>query len=183
MSHTMESIHISHVLSCGEDAFWRLALDEAFSRTLYLDVLGYQAWEQVSFEETPIMVRRVTRLTPPRLELPGVLKKLARTGIAYEQVEVLDRAARRMQTEITPRSFRDRITIRSTTHTEALDAGACKRVCAATVTARIFPVSGLVEKQIAASMERAYARSAEYVNEHVGQTGARSGAARRPDDE
>jgi hypothetical protein len=177
----METIHLSHVLSCSEDTFWRLALDEAFSRTLYLEVLGYQRWEQVSFEETPVMIRRVTHLTPPKLDLPGVLKKLARTGVSYEQVEVLDRSARRMQTEIMPRSFRDRITIHATTRTEALEAGACRRVFEATLAARIFPVGGLVEKQIAAGMERAYARSAAYVNEYVGQASARSGAPREPD--
>lgn len=172
----METIHISHVLSCSEDTFWSLALDEAFSRALYLDVLGYRDWKQVSVEETPVMIRRVTHMTPPQLDLPGVLKKIARTGISYEQVEVFDRSARRMQTDITPRSFRDRITIRSTTHTEGLDAGTCKRVCAATLAAKIFPVGGLVEKQIAAGMVRAYARSAEYVDEYVGQRSARAGA-------
>ena len=179
----METIHLSHVLSCSEDTFWSLALDQAFTRTLYLDVLGYQGWQQVSFEETPAVIRRVTHLTPPRLDLPGVLKKIARTGISYEQVEVFDRSARRMQTEITPRNFRNQITIRSTTHTEGLDAGTCKRVFAATLAARIFPVSGLVERQIAASMERAYARSAEYVDVYGGPASARAGAAQRPDNE
>jgi hypothetical protein len=176
----METIHMSHVLSCSEDTFWSLVLDEAFSRTLYREILGYQDWAQVAFEQTHDMVRRVTHLTPPRLELPGVLRKLAKTGISYEQVEVLDRAARRMQTEITPRSFRDRISIRSTTHTERLEDGACKRVCAATLAARMFPVGGLVEKQIASSMERAYQRSAEYVGEYA-KTRAPTGAAQLPD--
>jgi hypothetical protein len=175
----METIHISEVIACSEDTFWRLVLDETFSRTLYLDVLGYQDWKQVAFEETPVMIRRVTHLMPPMLELPGVLKKLARAGISYEQEEVFDRAARRLQTEITPRNFRDRVNIRSTTHTEGLAAGTCKRVCAATLAARIFPVSGLVEKQIAASMERAYRRSAEYIGEYAEET--RSGAVQRPD--
>jgi hypothetical protein len=173
----METININHVLSCSEDTFWNLAMDEEFTRTLYLDALGYQAWEQVSCEKTAALIRRVTHLVPPMLDLPSVLKKIAKSGISYEQVEVFDRAAGRLETELTPSNFRDRVTIRSTTHTEGLGAETCKRMCTATVVARIFPVSGLVERQIAAGMVRAYQRSAEYIDVYVQKRRASSSGA------
>jgi hypothetical protein len=158
----MAEARIEHVFPCTEDAFWKVFFDPAYNNELFLKVLGFESWNQVSLQETDARIERVVDAVPKLGDLPGPLKKLAEGGVGYREKNSLDRKAKRMIVTIEPTTMRDKLSISGVMHTEAVGDGQCRRIYEQTVTAKVFAVGGLIESRILSDVKASYDKAAEF---------------------
>lgn len=167
MVSPMTATTIRHDFDCDPDTYWRaLFLDDEFNRRLYLEHLGFEAWELLSHREDGDSIERSVRIVPTTGSLPAPLKKLASGGIGYREEGRLDRAANRYSFRVVPNSMPDKLDIRGRMFTEPRGSGIA-RVIELEVKAKLFGVGGLVEKQIIQDTEKSYDRAYDYMRRHL----------------
>src|SRR5262245_47232622 len=83
----MKTVTGSSVLPCTPEMFWKVFLDEKFTRTLFLEVLGYRELTVLELTDSSRKLHVV-----PKINLPGPLQKLVGDSFAYEEHGTLDRA-------------------------------------------------------------------------------------------
>ena len=152
------------VLPCTPEVFWRVFLEEAYTRALFLDELKFKDFTLIELGEASRKLRAV-----PKLNLPAVLEKLVGDSFAYEEHGTLDRAKnewtwRMVQpAKLDPKSKqrKEMVTTRGTIRVEAAGEGQCRRSDEVTVEAKLFGVGGIiestVEKEIRASWSKEFA--------------------------
>jgi hypothetical protein len=146
----MKTITSSIELACTPDTFWRVYLDPAYLRALYLDALGYNAFEVMDAAGDARKIRIV-----PKLNLPGPLQKLvgARNEWQFRMVQPdkLDPGAK---------AKKDMISTQGTIRVEAVGSDRCRRNDEVVIEANVFGLGGLIEG--AAEKETRAARDKEY---------------------
>lgn len=161
----MGQARIEHVYGCDEEAFWnRIVWNYDFNRSLYLEHLGFERWEEVERTDGDDENRRAVEVVPPKPDLPAVLAKLVKGGLGYRQEDVLDKRAGVMRSRITTHSS-DKIHIRGETRTEPASDGKIRRIFTVDVDVKIFGVSGIAEKRVLDEMRKGYDAGAKYANE------------------
>lgn len=134
-------------LACSPEAFWRIYLDPAYVKALYLDELRYKACEVLEISETARKLRVV-----PRLNLPGPIEALIGDGFAYEDHGTLDRATATWTWQmVQPRELapgakarKDVVRTSGTLRVVATPDG-CRRTDDLTIEAKVFGIGGLIE--------------------------------------
>jgi hypothetical protein len=163
----MPTVHIEHVYHCSEQRFWQLFFDEQFNQQLFRNGLGFPHYEQLSFEETPDEIRRVTSVMPRVGQLPSALKKVIGEGIGYREHGVFNKRRQRFAIRVVSNKMPDRLTVEGVLFTQPLSESSCRRLFDGTVEARIFGVAGLLEKRLIADLQASYADSADFTNRYL----------------
>jgi hypothetical protein len=163
----MPTVHIKHVYNCSEQRFWKLFFDDQFNQQLFRDGLGFPHYEQLSFEETPDEIRRVTSVMPKVGQLPSALKKVIGEGIGYREHGVFNKESQRFALRVVANKIPDRLTVEGVLFTQPLGESSCRRLFDATVEARMFGVAGLLEKRLIADLRASYADSADFTNRYL----------------
>ena len=83
----MKQLKQSWQLNCSTERYWRVFLDEEYSRALYLDGFKYRDYRVLLCNAS---ARNL--YIAPRLNLPGPVAKLVGDSFAYEQHGTLDGA-------------------------------------------------------------------------------------------
>lgn len=160
----MKTVTASSVLPCTPETFWNVFLDEKFTRTLFLEVLGYRELSVLELTDSSRKLHVV-----PKINLPGPLQKLIGDSFAYEEHGTLDRGKGEWTWRMVPPAKRDPnskprkelVSTSGTIRVEAEGEGQCRRSDEVTVEAKLFGLGGLiestVEKEIRSSWSKEFA--------------------------
>lgn len=163
-----ERIRIEHDIDCTEEAFWKLFLDADYNKALFRDYLKFPRWEVVRNEDRGGILHRTVEVEPFVGELPGPIKKVVGDNISYREVGELDLARRRYALQVIPGRLADKLKVSGEQSTAASTSeGRCRRIFTATVEVKIFGVGGLIEKRIAADLQKSYDLSAKFTNRYI----------------
>src|SRR4051794_23750456 len=134
----MRTVSERFVLPCDCDSFWRLFLDEAYIKALFLDELKFK---QLTILELTDKTRKVRAV--PSMNLPSVLQKLVGDSFAYEEHGTLDRARNEWTWRMVPR--KEIVATRGTVRLEPVGDNQCRRSNGVIIEGKIFGIGGLIE--------------------------------------
>jgi Protein of unknown function (DUF2505) len=166
-----ERVRIEHTFDCSEETFWSLFLEEKYNQDLFCGYLKFPFWKVTSAEETPTELRRVIEVEPYVGELPGAIKAVVGDKIRYREEGRLDKEKRRYFVKVVPSRLADKLLVSGEQYTESLGDKKCKRIFLAEITVKVFGVGGMIEKRIAADLERSYELGAKFTNRYVVERG------------
>jgi uncharacterized protein DUF2505 len=141
---------------------WRLFLDEAFDRALYLEALGFPAYECLERRETEteVLIRR--RVTPTLEPLvASVLKEFA-----YLDEGRFDKQTRVWRSCTVPSVYSERVTTTALVRTEEMRGG-CRRTVDLSVEVRAPGVGSFIENAVAKSLCKGWEQAARFMNERL----------------
>ncbi len=168
----MQSLALRHVLHCDEDTFWtKCVFDADYNEALYLQVLGFERYEQVGFSDDGETIRRAVHASPKMPAVPEVVKKVLGNSLAYVETGAFSRKARRYTFTAIPTALAGKATTTGSIAVEMLGPRILGRTVNLTVDVRVFLVGGLIEDQILASLRESYERAASFTDEWVKRKG------------
>jgi len=167
----MAETRIEHVISCGEDNFWKVFFDPEFNKKLFLDVLGFEAWKLVRLDEHDDRIERVVEAVPKMQDLPGPLKKLVENGAGYRETGNFIRAKKQMTVTVVPSVLEGKLTISGLMRTEPAGDGQCRRIYDQSVVAKVFGIGGIIENRIIGDVKASYDKAAAFTNQWVKEKG------------
>jgi hypothetical protein len=171
----MTTSKASVLLPCAPDLFWRVFLDPAYLRVLYLEELNYKNFEVLELTDTSRKLRIV-----PRFNLPGPIEALIGESFAYEDHGTLDRERnewtwRMVQPkELHPgaRPRMDVITTRGRVHVEATSERQCRRTDEVVIEASVFGLGGLIESSVEKEFRTGWAKEFALLTRWIEQLNA-----------
>jgi hypothetical protein len=134
----MKTVTTSVMVPCSPETFWKVFLDERYTRALFLDELRFNALDVLELTETSRKIRVV-----PKVNLPGPLQKLVGDSFAYEEHGTLDRARNEWTWHMVPR--KEIIATRGKVRIEAAGDGQCRRSDEVVIQGKIFGLGGIIE--------------------------------------
>jgi len=134
----MKTVTGSSVLPCAPETFWKVFLDETFTRTLFLEVLGYRELTVLELTDSSRKLHVV-----PKINLPGPLQKLVGDSFAYEEHGTLDRGKNEWTWRMVPK--RELVLTRGRVRLEAVGDGQCRRNDEVIIEGKIFGLGGVIE--------------------------------------
>ncbi len=157
-------------LPCTPDAFWKLYLDPAYARALYLGELGYRGLEVLEATETTRKLRVV-----PKLNLPGPIASLLGDSFAYEDHGTLDRTGNlwtwsMVQPAVLGPGAKPRknvVTTSGTLRIEPTAEGTCRRTDTLNIEAHIFGLGGLIESSAEKEAQAAWAKEFAFLKRRL----------------
>jgi hypothetical protein len=167
-----ENVRIEHTFACSEDTFWnQLFFDEEYNRRMFVDALRFPMWRELSREDRGDSVVRVVECEPPLGDLPGPIKSVVGDGLRYREEGKYEKATRRYTVKVVPSRLADKIHVEGLLVTQTVGEKQCKRVFTASVNVKIFGVGGMVEKRIAADLQRSYDAGARFTAKYLQEKG------------
>ncbi|MBN2192454.1 MAG: DUF2505 family protein [Polyangiaceae bacterium] len=167
----MADVRLEHVHNCGVDTFWKVFFDLEYQTTLFCDGMRFPSFEQLSFEETDRQIRRVIRVTPRLVGIPGPLQKVIGDGVSYEEHGVFDKTSKTFKYSIKTSRMPDKVKTDGVVYCVPAGEGKSKRIFEMTVVAKIFGVGAMIEKQIIQDTTRDYATGAQFTNKYLAAKG------------
>jgi hypothetical protein len=160
----MRTVSERFVLPCDCDSFWRLFLDEAYIKALFLDELKFK---QLTILELTDKTRKVRAV--PSMNLPAVLEKLVGDSFAYEEHGTLDRAKNewtwRMVQPEQPDGKRKKeiVSTRGTIRVTPAADGKCNRTDEVQVEGKMFGVGGIIEATVEKEMRSVWTKELAFI--------------------
>ncbi len=150
----MKQITNSWTLPCTPEQYWDLYLDPEYSRALYLEALGFAAYQVLHSDETS----RKLRLSP-KLSLPGPLVKIVGDAFSYEQHATIDRKAGVWTWKmVQPGDKKGIVSSNGTIRISDAGGGQCVRRDEVFATGNVFGIGSLleatVEKEVRATWDK-----------------------------
>lgn len=157
----MKTSTASVSLACSPETFWKVYLDPAYLRALYLEELQYKRFEVLEVTETS----RKLKVTP-KLNVPGPVEALIGDSFTYEDHGTLDRARnewtwRMVQPAVLEpgaKPRRDVVTTRGVLRVQAEGEGRCRRTDEVTIEAKIFGLGSIIESSAEKECRTAWAK-------------------------
>jgi Protein of unknown function (DUF2505) len=151
----------SFLLPCTPDLFWRIFLDPAYLRALYLEELKYKGFEILEITDALRKLRIV-----PNFNLPGPIEALIGESFAYEEHGTLDRAHdvwtwRMVQPKDLHPAAKPReglVAALGSVRIEATSEHQCRRSNEVVIEANIFGLGGLIESIIEKEFRAAWVK-------------------------
>jgi hypothetical protein len=160
----MKTVTSTAVLPCSAETFWKVFLDERYTRALYLDELGFNDFSVLQLTDTARKIRLV-----PKINLPAVLQKLIGDGFAYEEHGTLDRASNAWTWRMLPK--KELVATRGTVRIEPLGDAQCRRHDEVIIEGKIFGLGGVIEstaeKEVRISSQKELAFLTRWLGEHA----------------
>jgi Protein of unknown function (DUF2505) len=159
----MKTVTADAMLPCTPETFWKVFLDERYTRALFLDELKFRELSVLELTATTRKIRVV-----PKVNLPGVLQKLIGDSFAYEEHGTLDRARNEWTWRMVPRKAI--LATRGTLRLEATGDGRCRRADEVIIEGKIFGLGGVIEstaeKEVRASWATELAFLGRWLEQH-----------------
>lgn len=157
-------LHISHVFPCTPDEFMDILQEPGFDEMIAKTTgVGRTA---LSEERLDGCLHKRAHCVPERT-LPTVVQKLIGADrLRYEQVTILDPAAKRLTWRILPDKIGSRVTVQGHMDFRPHPQG-CERVVFGNVEVNVSLIGGQIEKGIIADVERTYQRTYEAVRAYI----------------
>ena len=154
----MKKVTVSHVLDCDADRFWALFLDPIYSKKLYLEGLGFKAFEIIEMNAEGRKVKGV-----PKMNVPGAVAKLIGDSFGYEEQGTLDRATNTFRWKMTPNTLTDKLFTTGLVKVEPAGEGKVRRTNEATIEAKIFGVGGMLESTAEKEMREGFEKEIAFM--------------------
>jgi hypothetical protein len=150
----MKQITNSWTLPCTPEQYWDLYLDAEYSRALYVEALGFAAYQVLHSDETSRKLR-----LQPKLSLPGPLVKIVGDAFSYEQHATIDRKGGLWTWKmVQPGDKKGIVSSNGTIRISDAGAGQCVRRDEVFATGNIFGIGSLlestVEKEVRATWDK-----------------------------
>lgn len=155
----------------AEHYFRRVYLDAEFARRMYLEGLGFLAYELLEWEESPDGVARRRIRVCPSSTAPRVVQKVLGSSQEYEERGETDPRGLVWRYQVIPKTLASKISVRGTQRVEALAPGRCRAHFEATFTAGIFGVGGAIERFMAAQFDDNLARQRAFTQRWLADAG------------
>ena len=159
----MKTVTATTLLPCTPDAFWKIFLDERYTRALLLDELQFK---ELTFLELTSESRKIRVV--PKINLPGALQKLVGDAFSYEEHGTLDRARNEWSWRMVPK--KELIATRGKTRVEPAGDGQCRRSDEVILEGKIFGLGGIIEstaeKETRASSAKEHALFLRWLEQH-----------------
>jgi hypothetical protein len=166
-----ERVTIEHILDVSEENFWKLFLEEKYNQDLFCGYLKFPLWRVASLDDGPAEMRRVIEVEPFVGDLPGAIKAVVGDNIRYKEEGRLDKAKQRYYVKVVPVRLADKLFVSGEQFTQSLPGGKTKRTFIADITVKVFGVGGMIEKRIAADLQRSYDLGAKFTNRYAAERG------------
>ncbi|HEY7956276.1 MAG TPA: DUF2505 family protein [Polyangia bacterium] len=159
----MKTVTGTSVLPCSAETFWKVFLDEGYTRGLFLDALQFKDFSVIELTATSRKIRVV-----PKVNLPGVLQKLVGDSFAYEEHGTLDRAHNEWTWRMVPR--KEIVATRGKVRVEPIGDAQCRRHDEVIIEGKIFGLGGVIEataeKEVRASSAKEHTYFLRWLEQH-----------------
>ena len=152
----MKTVTGSALVPCSADTFWKVFLDERYSRALFLDELGFKDFAVLELTDTARKVRVV-----PKVNLPGVLQKVVGDSFGYEEHGTLDRARNEWTWRMVPR--KEIVATRGKLRIEPIDDKQCRRHDEVIIEGKIFGLGGIIESTAEKEVRASWAKELAFL--------------------
>lgn len=167
----MKNVTASVDLPCSPDTFWRVFLDEEYTRTLYLDALQFKNVTILAKTDT---TRRI--LVVPKVNLPGPIAKLIGDAFAYEEHGTLDRANNLWSWRmVQPGGKRELVSTRGTTRLVSTGEKSCRRTDDVTAEGKVFGLGGIIESSVEKELHASWAKEWPHLKRWIEKVQAQAG--------
>jgi len=160
----VKTLSHSVVLPCSRETFWKTFLSPDYSRTLYLEVLGYRRLDVLECTET---ARKL--LVVPKVALPGPLEKVL-GDFRYEDHGTLDREKHLWTWHMVqpPGGGKQLVTTRGSLRLEEVGSDQCRRVDELVIEGHVFGIGGLIESQAEKEARAGWEKEDAYLRRKLG---------------
>ncbi len=158
----MKTVTGTAVLPCSPETFWKVFLDERYTRALLVDELGFKEVTVLELGENARKLRVV-----PKVSLPGALQKLVGDSFAYEEHGTLDRAHNQWSWRMVPR--KEIVATRGTVRVEPAGDGQCRRSDEVVIEGKIFGLGGVIESTAEKEVRASFAKETAFLRRWLEQ--------------
>lgn len=166
-----ERVRIEHTFECSEESFWKLFLNDDYNKAMFCDYMKFPRWQVTQLQEEGNEVRRTVEVEPYVADLPAAIKKVVGDNVRYREEGKLDKQKNRYSVHTIPARLADKLRVEGEQYTEPLGEGQCRRIFTAEITVKIFGIGGLMEKRIAADLQRSYDLGAKFTHRYIKEHG------------
>lgn len=163
----MGKFAIQHEIKCDVDTFWRVFFDQEYNKRLYLDGLGFSAYEILEQRETPDTITRKVKGTP-KMNVPGPIAKLLGSSFSYVEDGSFDRATRLWKWKVTPSALAEKTRNEGSLRVEPVGADRVRRIAEIFVEAKVFGVGGLIESSLEKQLREGWDASVPFMHKWLG---------------
>jgi hypothetical protein len=159
----MKTVTGTALIPCTPETFWKVFLDERYTRALFLDELQFKEFSVIELTDTSRKVRIV-----PKVNLPGVLQKVVGDSFGFEEHGTLDRARNEWTWRMIPR--KEIVATRGKLRLEPAGDNQSRRFDEVTIEGKIFGLGGIIEstaeKETRASWAKELAFLTRWLEQH-----------------
>lgn len=165
-SRHMRKFTLKHEINCPEERFWELFFDKEFNSKLFLEGLGFPAFETLELTESDDSIRRRVRGTP-KMDVPGAVKKVLGDSFGYEEDGTWNRASKIWTWIMIPNKLQGKLSNKGKVTIEKVGDDKVRRIAEIEIEAKIFGVGGMIEKTSEQQMTDGWNKSAVFMNKWI----------------
>lgn len=162
----MKKVTTSHVIDCDAEKFWSLFFDADYLKKLYLEGLGFKAFEVLEISADKRRVKGT-----PKMNVPGPVAKLLGDSFGYEEQGSLDKATNTFRWKMTPNTMTDKLFTQGTVKIEPAGEGKVRRTNEATVEAKVFGLGGVLEGTAEKEIRQGFENEVAFMKKYLASAG------------
>jgi Protein of unknown function (DUF2505) len=166
----MGKFTVTHTINCNVETFWKTFFDKDFNTRLYVETLGFPAYETVSQTDDETTVTRKVA-AQPKMEVPGAVAKLIGSNFRYTEEGSMKKSEGVWRWKLTPSTLADKLFTSGTVRVEAAGTDKARRIAEISIEAKIFAVGGLLESTTEKQMREGWDKSAAFMNKYLESAG------------
>jgi hypothetical protein len=162
----MKKISLTHVIDCDADTFWKLFLDPEYNKKLYLEGLGFKAFDILEMTPEKRHLKAV-----PKMNVPAAVAKLLGDSFGYEDQGSLDKASGVFRWKMTPNTLQGKLSTSGTVKIESASDKKIRRLSEATVEASVFGLGGVLESAAEKEVREGLEKEIEFMRRWLTKAG------------
>jgi hypothetical protein len=158
----MTTFTMRHEIDCTPERFWELFFDEPLQKKIFA-ALEYPKWEVIEQKDTDKEIVRIVKAIP-KLDAPAAVSKVLGSGFGYVEEGRFDKSTKLYRFAIKPTTLAEKLKTEGTVKVEAKGADKCTRIVDIVAEAKIFGISGILEKVTEKSLRDGWQKGADMFN-------------------
>lgn len=167
----MPRLTMRQEIDCDVPTFWQTFFDPELNRRLYLEGLGFPAFEIVRQHESDAEISRTVAIEP-KLTMPGPLAKAFGSSFRYREEGVFDKASATWRWKLISGTLADKIRVDGTLRAVSIAPQRVAREVTIDIEAKVFMLGGLIEETFRKQLSEGWTRSAEVQNQWLREAAA-----------
>ena len=154
----MKTATEQNTFACDAKTYWDTFWDDAYSKALFFEGLGFRDFSVIEKTETSRKLRIV-----PAMNLPGPVAKILGDSFAYEEHGTLDREKNLWRWKMVPgKAMSGKLFTEGTIRISA-DGDRVKRTDEVSIEAKVFGGGGLIEASAEKELRSAWQKEAAFL--------------------
>ncbi|AKT40214.1 DUF2505 domain-containing protein [Chondromyces crocatus] len=164
----MGKFTLTHEINCNADTFWKVFFDKSFNEKLFLEYLGFPAYQILEQRESDTEIfRKVSG--QPKMEMPGPVQKLLGSSFSYTEDGRWNKATKVWTWKMTPSAMADKVRQEGSMRIEPIGDDKVRRITEILIEAKVFGVGGLIESSAEKQLREGWDRSQGFMNRWVAE--------------